>query len=334
MKNKILLGMMFWAVLWFSSGEPGFAAEDKVIGSINWAGGFITASGQGTADSSSNRVLDQMMATRAATVSAQRALLEIIKGVRIDSTTRVENMMVQQDTIIAQVSGVIRGAQVMKTDTQWIGAVPMVTVEMRLCLNEDQCHTGKSLLSALDLSQRPEPPHVPPQRFSLDPAPAAPPAPGPPPGAAPAGAPPAPGPPPSAAPAGAPTQADRPKFSPFDSSKPVTGLVLDLEGRFFERELLPVVVTIGEDRTPFTVYSVKYVVPKVIRTDGVVRYADSVDQAKKNSNLGDNILVIPVENITRENMLIIHRDSARKIRETTSHGNDYLGNAKVVIADK
>ena len=319
MKNKILFGMIFGAFLFFSSGIPGFAAEDKVIGSINWVGGYISASGQGTAADSGNRVLDQMMATRAATVNAQRALLEIIKGVRIDSTTRVENMMVQQDTIVAQVSGVIRGAQVTKTEIQWIGTVPLVTVEMRLCLNEDQCHEGRSLLSALDLSQRSEPSHVPPQKFSLGPAPAAPPA---------------PEAPPSKAPASTPAQADRPKFLPFDTSKPVTGLVLDLEGRFFERELLPVVITTGEDHTPLTVYSAKYVTPKVIRTVGVVRYAETVDQAKKNPNLGDNVLVIPVENITKENMVVNHRDSARKIRETTSQGNDYLGDAKVVIADK
>jgi hypothetical protein len=308
---------MGWTVLmafWLALVPPGYPAEEVVIGNINWVNGYITATGQATASPSGNKALDQLMATRAAMIYAQRALLETIKGVRIDSTTRVENMMLQQDTIVAQVSGIIQGAQVVKTTTEWVEGAPLVTVEMRLCLNQDQCTTGKSLLSALNLEQRGEPAHAPPQRFSFAPAPE---------------------PPQSPAPASTPAKVEaRPKFYPYDTGRPVTGVILDLEGRFFERELMPVVVTIGEDKTPLTVYSAKNVSPKVIRMYGVVRYADSVEQAKKNPYLGDNVLVIPVENVTKENMLVIHRDGARKIGETMSHGNDYLGDAKVVIADK
>jgi len=65
-----------------------------------------------------------------------------------------------------------------------------------------------------------------------------------------------------------------------------------------------------------------------------VRYADSVDQAKQNPYLGDNTMIIPVRGVTKENMIIIGIDAARLIRESTSHGNNYLENAKVVIAAK
>jgi hypothetical protein len=92
------------------------------------------------------------------------------------------------------------------------------------------------------------------------------------------------------------------------------------------------VITIGEDNKPFTVYSVKSVEPQVVRTYGVVRYADSVEQAKANSYLGENVMIVPVSGVTKENMIMIGFDGARIIRETTSHGNDYMRTAKVMIA--
>ena len=74
--------------------------------------------------------------------------------------------------------------------------------------------------------------------------------------------------------------------------------------------------------------------PQIIRTYGVVRYADSVEQAKQNPHLGNNVMIVPVSGVTKENMIVIGFDVARIIRETTSHGNDYLKNAKVIIAAK
>jgi hypothetical protein len=65
-----------------------------------------------------------------------------------------------------------------------------------------------------------------------------------------------------------------------------------------------------------------------------VRYADSIEQARQNSHLGDNVIIVPVSGITKENMIMIGFDAARIIRETTHHGNDYLKTAKVIIAAK
>jgi hypothetical protein len=330
MKGRQYISSLVLMALLFFGGSPGYPAEQKVdAGNINWIEGYISATGYGTARASSNKVADRIMARRAAVADAQRVLLETIKGVRIDSTTRVENMMMKEDQIVTQVSGIIQAAQLVKENMEWTEGAPMATVEMRLCLNPDRCKGGKSLLSVLNLEERNEPPHVPRQRFAITPAPAA---------STPQATqatPATPAPPQAAAPAGAPAKVEaKPRFYPFDSNKPVSGVVLDMEGRFFERELMPVVITFGEDKTPFTVYSAKFVNPKVIRTYGVIRYAETVENGKKNPYLGDNVLVIPAENVTKENMIIIHKDSARKIRETMSHGNDYLSEAKVIIAEK
>jgi hypothetical protein len=42
----------------------------------------------------------------------------------------------------------------------------------------------------------------------------------------------------------------------------------------------------------------------------------------------------PVFYASTQKLFLVHRDGACKIGETISHGNDYLGDAKVVIADK
>jgi hypothetical protein len=44
------------------------------------------------------------------------------------------------------------------------------------------------------------------------------------------------------------------------------------------------------------------------------------------------VIIAPVSGITKENMIMIGFHIARIIRETTSHGNDYLRSAKVIIA--
>ncbi len=299
------------------------SSQEKAIGNINWEEGFITATGQGTAQPSGNKGLDQISATRAAALNAHRALLEMIKGVRIDSTTRVENMMLKQDVIIAQVSGIIQGAKITKTSIEWNNEAPLVTVEMQICINLDRC-TGRPLVAVLGLDSRTDPPYAPQRNFQLPPSP------------------PSATPPSSAAPppAGEPKpsmkekQADRPKIQATDPNKPVTGLILDLGGLPFEREILPIVATRGADSQYMTVYSAKFVQPKVIRTMGVVRYQNSVELAKKHPCVGDNVLIVPAENITKENMIIIPMDGAKVISESTRYGNDYLSEAKVVIADR
>ncbi|TRZ76043.1 MAG: hypothetical protein D4R93_03945, partial [Deltaproteobacteria bacterium] len=118
----------------------------------------------------------------------------------------------------------------------------------------------------------------------------------------------------------------------YDSSKPVTGVIFGLEGRAFQRQLLPVIITIADGNKQITVYSVKSVKPPVIRSYGVVRYADDREQAKKNTYVGDNTVVIPVTDVTKENMLVIGADAARVIRDTVMHGNDYLSDAKVIVS--
>jgi hypothetical protein len=279
-------------------------AQEKGTGQIHWMEGYISAAGEGTSSPSGNKMKDQLRAIRAATLIAQRILLETVKGVRIDSQTKVENRMVQEDVINTRIEGTIQGAEIVKQNVRWERDTPIATVELRICLSGvGECKSGKSIISALELDQKSEQANTPSQRLNDIVAKQE-------------------------------TIVQKVQDVIYDSSRPVTGIIFNLQGIFFERVILPVVITIGDGNKPLTVYSIKSVDPEIIRTYGVVRYADSIEQAKQNPHLGDNVIIVPVSGVTKENVIMIGFDAARIIRETTSHGNDYLKTAKVMIAVK
>jgi len=295
-------------------------AEEHAKGAINWTEGYVAATGYGTATPSGNKAKDRIKAFRTAEVNAQRALLEIINGVRIDSETTVQNMALKEDYIKVRVEGIIKGAEVVKKDIEWIDNSPMATIEMRVCLSGfGRCASSKSLVNSLNLDQAKAPPYVPARNFISNP------------------------PPPEVrqpaiaqdpAKKEAPPVFSAPKPPVYDSGKPVTGLVLNLEGRSFEREILPVIVTEGESGSRLTVYSAKSVKPEVFRTFGVVRYADTQDQAVNTPQVGSNAIIITASSVTKENMIVISVEGARILRETLVHGNDYLSDAKVVVSSR
>jgi hypothetical protein len=101
-------------------------------GKIDWTTGVITSVGIGAPPAQpANAAQARAMAERAAQVVAYRNLLEAVKGVRIDSTTTVENFMVTSDVVRTQVSGFVQGAMVMDKKYMSDGSVE-VTVGMKL----------------------------------------------------------------------------------------------------------------------------------------------------------------------------------------------------------
>ncbi len=101
-------------------------------GKVDWTTGVITAVGIGAPPAQpANPAQARAMAERAAQVVAYRNLLEAVKGVRVDSTTTVENFMVTSDVIRTEVSGIIQGATVMDKKYMSDGSVE-VTVGMKL----------------------------------------------------------------------------------------------------------------------------------------------------------------------------------------------------------
>jgi len=104
-------------------------------GSVNWTDGYIEAVGIG-APPQRNIGMPQArpMALRAAQVDAYRNLLEVVNGVRVDSTTTVKDFTVESDIINTQVQGIVKGAKTMKQEYLSDGTVE-VTVRMPMAGN-------------------------------------------------------------------------------------------------------------------------------------------------------------------------------------------------------
>ncbi|RJP82020.1 MAG: hypothetical protein C4522_04715 [Desulfobacteraceae bacterium] len=130
--------LVFIAALMISGAGTGICQEENELmeqvgnGAINWTSGLIRAVGVGAPpEQYYGKPEARPMALRAAKMDAYRNILEVIQGVRIESSTTVKNFMMADDSISAQVSGMVRGAQVAKQEYMSDGTVE-VTLEMNL----------------------------------------------------------------------------------------------------------------------------------------------------------------------------------------------------------
>ena len=106
---------------------PGDAIESVNSGKINWTVGEVYASGTGAPPAqSANAAQARAMAERAAFVVALRNLLEVVKGVRVDSGTMVENYMIKSDVIRTRVEGIVKGARIVNKQYMSDGSVEML----------------------------------------------------------------------------------------------------------------------------------------------------------------------------------------------------------------
>lgn len=120
-------------------------------GSVNWSAGYIEAVGIGAPpDRYIGKPQARPNALRAAEVVAKRNLLEITKGVRIDSSTTVKDYAVESDVINSQVEGFVKGAQVVKQEYMSDGTVE-VTVRMPLFGNFSQVIMPKIMEKKLSI---------------------------------------------------------------------------------------------------------------------------------------------------------------------------------------
>jgi hypothetical protein len=105
------------------------AVETVGLGTVNWTTGVVTATGLGAPPGNAvNLAQARAMAERAAYSVAVRNLLEVVKGIQVDSVSIVESSMVKSDAVRTRVSGLVKGAQKIKTEDQPDGAVEVTVV--------------------------------------------------------------------------------------------------------------------------------------------------------------------------------------------------------------
>ena len=96
-------------------------------GLVNYQEGYIEAVGIGAPpERYYGKPQARPMALRAAQVDGYRNLLEIVQGVKIDSQTTVKDFTTESDSINAQVSGLVRGAAVVKKEYLSDGTVEVI----------------------------------------------------------------------------------------------------------------------------------------------------------------------------------------------------------------
>jgi len=137
MKTRTLVVVIAVALMLVFPATQGFVAESHELvetvgthGSINWSQGIITAMGIGTPpEKYYGKPQARPMDLSAAQLdAAYRNLLEVTNGVRIDSTTVVKDYMVESDVIHSQVSGMVKGARVVKKEYLSDGTVEVTLV--------------------------------------------------------------------------------------------------------------------------------------------------------------------------------------------------------------
>jgi len=97
-------------------------------GSINWSAGYIEAVGTGAPpEKLAGKINARPTALRAAQADAVHNLLEITKGVQVDSVTSIKDFTVGSDVVDTQVRGLVKGAEVV--DQQYL---PEGKAEVRL----------------------------------------------------------------------------------------------------------------------------------------------------------------------------------------------------------
>lgn len=311
--------------VWLAACLSGAAAQQsndaiEAIGSgaINWTTRMVTATGVGAPPpAAANSAQARAMAERAATVVAQRNLLEVVQGVRVDAATLVENQLVQNDVIRTRVTGIIKNVRPLKTEHLPDGSVE---VTVALALSGDLADA----LLPRDLGRRgggapfaaKPPPATPPPSVATGeaPRPAVP-------SARPEG---------SKAPQSPPAPAPQPpsEARPAPAAGAYSGLIVDARGLGLKPALVPRL---------FDEQGQELYVGNVLSRDqavqnGVAGYSKDLVAASRQDRVTDNPLIVKGIRAagSKGTDVILNADGVQKIRQTESQSR-YLQQARVVL---
>lgn len=136
MKSKSIFALVVVVLLaiplsgYAEQGQDLIERGDK--GTINWSKGIVQATGIGAPpEKLYGKPSARPMALRAAKLDAYRNILEVVRGVRINSTTVVRDYAVESDVIMSKVEGMVQGAEVVKKEYLSDGTVE-ITLQMDL----------------------------------------------------------------------------------------------------------------------------------------------------------------------------------------------------------
>jgi hypothetical protein len=344
-----VLGFFIWALI----AGGAWAAPSEVIeivgnGEINWTKGIILAKGSGAPPKEARNIAQaRLMTERAALTDARRNLLEVLKGVRVDSSTLVENFMAKSDQIRLQAEGFIQGSVEVRSLRRYLsdGAIE-VTVAVDLAGDFVSLMMQAAAEAKRGMERPPAPvPESKPEKKILPPPPSVSPEvkPGPPPAPSPLTPPTAvlpekkaePSPPPAvpvpekkAEPQPAPgTVVEKPLPNPAHLP-PFTGLVLDTRGLGTK----PALVIRILDEGGMELYRGQYVPPEKAALNGLALFSRDLTAAQTNPRVGKNPLTIKGAKVDRANPadIVLAPENARKLAPFAQKGT-FLEDCRVMM---
>ena len=325
------------AAAWAEGGE---VIEPIGNGWIDWSKGILMAKGSGAPPREARNIAQaRLMTERAALTDARRNLLEVLKGVRVDSSTLVENFMVKDDQIRLQAEGFIQGSVEVRRFRKYLsdGAIE-VTVAVDLA-GDFLSLMLQSAVEARKGAEKPSSPAVmgPPGKplegkpaLSPSPPPAAPP-----PAAAVPEKKPEPPPQPAVAvpekvpePPPAPVKVpEKPLPRPADLP-PFTGVVLDARGLGMKPALMIRVL----DEGGMELYRGQYVPQEKAAQNGLALFSRDLTAAQTNPRVGKNPLTLKGSKVNPANPsdIILAEENARKMAPSAQKGT-FLEECRVMV---
>ena len=352
--------MLFFFLLvlfpWGSGAGTSEVIEPVGNGVINWTKGIILAKGSGAPPKEARNIAQARLLTeRAALTEARRNLLEVLKGVRVDASTVVENFMVKSDQIRLQAEGFIQGSAEVRALRKYLsdGAIE-VTVAVDLAGDfislmmqaATEAKRGGDKPPASVPEPKPEKKVIPPPPPSpappeAKPAPPAPPLPAPEPSKPAPATPPdrkaEPTPPPpvpvalpeKTAEPGAATAAVAEKPLPKPSElPPFTGLVLDARGLGMKPALIVRIL----DEAGGEIYRGQYVPQEKAAMNGLALFSRDLTAAQTNPRVGKNPLTLKGSRLDPVNPadVILAPESARRLAPFAQKGT-FLEECRVMM---
>lgn len=279
--------------------EAQFVTQGADQNQINWTTQTIRARGYGAANPNLPVSAARANAIRAAKLDALRNILEVVKGVTINSETTVENFMTQSDVIRSRVEGVAKGFTVVDGPRYMSDGSVEIVVEMPLTgqfadavlpsnFGGGQLMTGGQLLCPTCGQPWPQGKPVPPgvqlQRVG-----------------------------------GA---------TPGAANAAYTGLIIDCRGLGVRPAMAPKVV----DEAGNEVYGSKFVSREWAVQYGMVGYDKDLNRARQNDRVANNPLVIKGLRASGQNKtdVVISSSDAALIHQAAANQN-FLDKCKVMF---
>ena len=266
-------------------------------GSVDWTYGTIKVTGIGAPPAKGTAGQKRLMAQQAARADGFRKLAEIVYGVHVTSETIVKNFVTESDVIKTEVSGVIKGAQSIKT--RYLSD-SSVEVDMAMPV-----YGKDSLAKALDFGEFVEKESgkelkVQGNKFNYKYKVAL-----------------------------IPFLSDIP-MGPYKVSAvdPTTGLIINASGLGVEPAMCPFIIGGAKRVYPSNKIELD---PDAIVKEGVSHYVTDIEEAKKDlQRIGANPLVIDAKAVKPGSDLILATESISKIVDENKKFN-FLSQLKVTI---